>query len=73
MNRFLPRTFGAKISLDALTYIVEKDEPVIEPQPPKIGEVERRIGENVAQQRAEALIAISHPDFRDMLRAPRPT
>jgi 4-hydroxybutyrate CoA-transferase len=48
MNRFLPRTFGAKISLDALTYIVEKDEPIIELQPPKIGDVERRIGENVA-------------------------
>jgi 4-hydroxybutyrate CoA-transferase len=25
------------------------------------------------RQRADALIAISHPDFRDMLRAPRPT
>jgi 4-hydroxybutyrate CoA-transferase len=49
MNRSLPRTFGAKISLDALTYIVEKDEPIIELQPPKIGDVERRIGENVAE------------------------
>jgi 4-hydroxybutyrate CoA-transferase len=49
MNRLLPRTFGAKISLDALTYIVEKDEPIIELQPPKIGDVERRIGENVAE------------------------
>jgi 4-hydroxybutyrate CoA-transferase len=48
MNRLLPRTSGAKISLDALTYIVEKDEPIIELQPPRIGGVERRIGENVA-------------------------
>ena len=48
MNSFMPRTFGAKISLDALTYIVEKDEPVIELKPPKIGDIERKIGENVA-------------------------
>lgn len=48
MNSFLPRTFGAKIALDALTYIVEKDEPIIELKPPKIGDIERKIGENVA-------------------------
>jgi 4-hydroxybutyrate CoA-transferase len=48
MNSLMPRTFGAKISLDALTYIVEKDEPVIELKPPKIGDIERKIGENVA-------------------------
>jgi 4-hydroxybutyrate CoA-transferase len=49
MNRLMPRTFGAKISLDALTYIVEKDEPIIEFNPPEIGDVERRIGENIAR------------------------
>lgn len=48
MNRLLPRTGGAKIHLDALTYIVEKDDAVVELNPPKIGEVERKIGENVA-------------------------
>lgn len=48
MNSLYPRTAGAKISLDALTYIVEKDEPVIELNSPKIGELERKIGENVA-------------------------
>ena len=48
MNRLMPRTGGAKISVDAITYIVEKDEPLIELAPPKIGDIERRIGENVA-------------------------
>jgi len=48
MNSLLPRTGGAKIHLDALTYIVEQDEAIIELAPPKIGEIERKIGENVA-------------------------
>jgi 4-hydroxybutyrate CoA-transferase len=48
MNRRLPRTAGAKIHLDALTYIVEKDDAMVELSPPKIGEVERKVGENVA-------------------------
>lgn len=48
MNNRLPRTGGAKIHLDAIRFIVEKDEPLIELKPPKIGEVEKAIGENVA-------------------------
>lgn len=48
MNNRLPRTGGAKIHLEKLTYIVEKDDPLIELKPPQIGEVEKRIGENVA-------------------------
>lgn len=48
MNSLLPRTGGAKIHLDELTYIVEKDEPLIELKPPQIGEIEKKIGENVA-------------------------
>lgn len=48
MNAHMPRTTGAKIHLDAIHYIVEKDEPLIELKPPKIGDVERKIGENVA-------------------------
>jgi 4-hydroxybutyrate CoA-transferase len=48
MNHQLPRTGGAKIHLDALTYIVEKDEPILELASPKIGEVEHKIGEYVA-------------------------
>jgi len=48
MNNRLPRTGGAKIHLDRLTYIVEKEEPLIELKPPQIGEIEKKIGENVA-------------------------
>jgi 4-hydroxybutyrate CoA-transferase len=48
VNRQLPRTGGVRISLDAVRFIVEQDQPIIELAPPKIGEVERKIGENVA-------------------------
>ncbi|MBP2652735.1 MAG: Butanoate coenzyme A-transferase [Firmicutes bacterium] len=48
MNSFLPRTGGAKIALDEFSYIVENDEPLIELKPPQVGEVEKKIGENVA-------------------------
>lgn len=48
MNRQLPRTGGAKIALDRLTYVVEQDDPVLELKPPEIGDIERQIGENVA-------------------------
>lgn len=49
INGNMPRTGGAKISLDKLSFIVEKDEPLIELKPPQIGDLERRIGENVAK------------------------
>ena len=48
MNPSMPRTGGSKIALDAITHVVEKDEPVLELKPPQIGDIERRIGENVA-------------------------
>ena len=48
INTHMPRTGGARIHLDAIHYIVEKDEPLIELKPPFIGDVEKRIGENVA-------------------------
>lgn len=48
MNQQLPRTSGAKISLAEIDYIVEKDEPLIELKPPRIDEIEKKIGENVA-------------------------
>lgn len=48
VNASLPRTGGAKIHLDALNFIVEQDEALIELKPPIIGEIEKRIGENVA-------------------------
>lgn len=48
MNTFSPRTGGAKIHLDQIQYLVLKDEPLIELRPPTIGEIEKKIGENVA-------------------------
>jgi 4-hydroxybutyrate CoA-transferase len=48
MNRNLPRTGGAKIHLDAINFIVEQDEPLIELKPPVISDIEKMIGENVA-------------------------
>lgn len=48
INNMMPRTGGAKIHLDELNFIVEKDEPLLELNPPKIGDIEKAIGENVA-------------------------
>ena len=48
INRKMPRTAGAKIHLDKLDYIVEKDAPLIELPPPIIGETEVKIGEHIA-------------------------
>jgi 4-hydroxybutyrate CoA-transferase len=48
VNAKLPRTGGARIHLDAVNFLVEKDEPLLELKPPVIGEVEKQIGENVA-------------------------
>jgi len=48
MNKFMPWTEGSKIHLDELNYIVESDTPIVELAPPKIGDVERAIGQNVA-------------------------
>lgn len=49
VNNCVPRTGGAKIHLDAIHLLVEQHEPIIELKPPKIGEVEKGIGENVAR------------------------
>jgi 4-hydroxybutyrate CoA-transferase len=49
VNSYVPRTGGARIHLDAINLIVEQDEPLIELKPPKIGDVEKAIGENVAR------------------------
>ena len=45
----MPRTLGARIHLDEIDCIVEKDEPLIELKPPVIGDIEKAIGENVAR------------------------
>ncbi|OAM96193.1 4-hydroxybutyrate CoA-transferase [Pelosinus fermentans] len=48
VNHCLPRTGGASIHLDAVHFIVEQEEPLIELKPPKIGDIEKAIGEHVA-------------------------
>ncbi len=48
INKNMPYTYGNSINIKDLDYIVCKDEPLIELQPPKIGETERKIGEYVA-------------------------
>ncbi len=48
VNRNLPRTCGQKVHLDELDLLVEQEEPLIELQPPKIGNIEKAIGENIA-------------------------
>ena len=48
INKNMPRTGGEKINLKDVTYIVEHDEPLFELPSPKIGEIEKKIAENVA-------------------------
>lgn len=48
VNKNMPYTYGNGINLKDIDYIVEKDDPLIELQPPKIGETEHKIGEYVA-------------------------
>ena len=48
VNKNMPYTYGNGIHLKDIDFIVEKDEPLIELPPPKIGETERTIGEYVA-------------------------
>ncbi len=48
INKNMPYTYGNGINLKDIDYIVEKDEPLIELQPPHIGEIEKEIGGYVA-------------------------
>lgn len=48
VNKNMSYTYGNGIHLKDIDFIVEKDEPLIELPPPKIGETERKIGEYVA-------------------------
>lgn len=48
INKNMPYTYGNGIHLKDIDYIVLKDEPLIELQPPKIGETEKKIGGYVA-------------------------
>ncbi|WP_312419798.1 acetyl-CoA hydrolase/transferase family protein [Anaerospora hongkongensis] len=48
VNAKMPRTGGVKIHLDAIDFLVEKEEPLLELKPPAIGAIEKQIGEHVA-------------------------
>ena len=49
VNDKMPRTMGDSfINLEDIDYIVETSHPIIELQPPSIGEIEKQIGENCA-------------------------
>lgn len=50
LNDKMPRTFGDSfIHISEIDYIVETSDDIIELKPPKIGEVEKAIGENCAK------------------------
>lgn len=49
INKNMPRVMGDNfIHISELDYIVAEDTPLIQLAPPKIGEVQRKIGENIA-------------------------
>lgn len=48
VNRRLPRTQGARIHLDNISLLVEQEEDLIELPSPVIGDVERSIGQQIA-------------------------
>ena len=48
VNDRMPYTYGTYLNLDRADYIVEVHEEIIELPMPKIGEIESKIGENVA-------------------------
>ena len=48
VNKQMPRTHGESISVSEIDYIVETDRPLIELSPPKITELEEKIGSNIA-------------------------
>jgi 4-hydroxybutyrate CoA-transferase len=49
VNRQLPRTQGAKIHLNHVDFLVEQDEELVELLPAKIGEIEKKIGQQIAE------------------------
>ena len=49
INQQMPRTFGSSIHISKICKFVETDRPVIEIQPPKITNIEQKIGEYIAE------------------------
>lgn len=49
INKCMPRTLGNSfIHISDMDYIVEYDQPILQLTPPKIGEIEKKIGEHCA-------------------------
>jgi 4-hydroxybutyrate CoA-transferase len=48
VNKQMPRTKGVNIHFSEIDYIVETDRPLIELEPPKITDIEEKIGRNIA-------------------------
>lgn len=48
INNNMPRTYGSSIALSDIDWIVLEDAPILELQPPTIGQVEEAIGRNIA-------------------------
>ena len=48
VNKNVPYTYGERVHLDEIDYIVEQESPVFMLQPPKVGDIEREIARNVA-------------------------
>ena len=48
INSKMPYTFGTTLNLSRIDFIVEAEQDLIELPPPKIGEIEEKIGRNVA-------------------------
>ncbi|MFX1243214.1 MAG: acetyl-CoA hydrolase/transferase family protein [Promethearchaeota archaeon] len=48
VNKQMPKTNGVSIHVSEIDYIVESDRPLIELFPPKISEIEEKIGCNIA-------------------------
>jgi len=48
INHSMPRTYGTTIALFDIDWIVVQDQPILELQPPYVGEIEEAIGRNVA-------------------------
>ena len=48
VNKNVPYTFGERVHLDEMDYIVEQESPVFMLPPPKVGDLERQIARNVA-------------------------
>jgi 4-hydroxybutyrate CoA-transferase len=49
VNKQMPYTYGSKIHVSDIDYIVETDRPLYHLEPPKLTDVEKQIGENVAE------------------------